>query len=1026
MSSRRKLSSNGGNSSAWIGPKGKSRRGKTFYEALRIENEVIAIGDHVFIDSEQDELSFVAQVVDLFNNDLADPEADDNRRAIVQWYMRPNELRERVRDARTLPEDFDPASTTEVILFDSKSDRITEKEIDAETIIGKCKIVKVASDAPLPTQTSDEGLPVLYVRWSYDGHACKPVINTRRDIGVAPGKTPSKTPGKTHGKTPAKTSAKTHVKTPAKTPNKKKEIKELDSSKVNGVVKSHKTPKSKEHSKPKTPKNENKSPCPRLNFSDVDVLDELFSSDEESDQVELIDLPKRTPLQKRQANKNTPSALSIKKTRFTDSDIFLPSLNVRKLNISNSPLKGHSYTDLKLLSEVKKEPVDGLHQKFSQSDLNVIPRRRDGRFQSEIKSKSHIKRDSEPAACRTPNDGLLRGRKVPASKKIVFDEDKDGLLRGRESRKMVLEVVFCGDDDVEDFVSDKNERKQKQKKAGGDSKQKSAKRKSLPAKRIALDEDSEEEVKPKQVRPKKATTGRRKEESEDEGDSDVEDVKTTVRQSKNQRTPRRKSVPASRISLENEDVETGAQRKRGRPRSVKKTSKKEESDDGDDSEFEELSSDEEIIIKRRKTPAKKSKKSAAPKTPLSKKVQSKSKTPRKEAIPHITERKTPCKTPAKVLEHARARLHVSAVPDSLPCREHEFADIYTFVKSKILDGTGGCMYISGVPGTGKTATVTEVMSFLRREEEEDEEIPEFTLIEINGMKLTEPHQAFVQILKNLTGQKATPEHASQLLEKHFTTASGRKTPVVLLVDELDLLWTRKQGVLYSLFDWPSRPKARLIVLAIANTMDLPERIMMNRVSSRLGLTRMTFQPYTFKQLQSIVQSRLEGLRAFEPDAIQLAARKVAAVSGDARRALDICRRATELAEAAKPTGKGKGPLVGMKHVDTALTEMFSSPKIIAIRQASRHEQIFLRAITTEFKMSGLEEAAFEKVLVQHISICRLEGLHPPVVSEVSAVCSRLASCRLILLESGTNELKQRIRLNISQDDVGYALKEHGE
>ena len=28
----------------------------------------MAIGDYVFIDSEEDELSFVAQVVDLFNN----------------------------------------------------------------------------------------------------------------------------------------------------------------------------------------------------------------------------------------------------------------------------------------------------------------------------------------------------------------------------------------------------------------------------------------------------------------------------------------------------------------------------------------------------------------------------------------------------------------------------------------------------------------------------------------------------------------------------------------------------------------------------------------------------------------------------------------------------------------------------------------------------------------------------------------------------------------------------------------------
>ena len=40
-------------------------------------------------------------------------------------------------------------------------------------------------------------------------------------------------------------------------------------------------------------------------------------------------------------------------------------------------------------------------------------------------------------------------------------------------------------------------------------------------------------------------------------------------------------------------------------------------------------------------------------------------------------------------------------------------------------------------------------------------------------------------------------------------------------------------MLYHLFDWPTRAEARLVVLAVANTMDLPERIMMNRVSSRL-------------------------------------------------------------------------------------------------------------------------------------------------------------------------------------------------
>ena len=57
---------------------------------------------------------------------------------------------------------------------------------------------------------------------------------------------------------------------------------------------------------------------------------------------------------------------------------------------------------------------------------------------------------------------------------------------------------------------------------------------------------------------------------------------------------------------------------------------------------------------------------------------------------------------------------------------------------------------------------------------------------------------------------------------------------VVLVDELDLLVNKNQKVIYNLFDWPFHPHSRLIVIAIANTMDLPERLLANKVSSRLG------------------------------------------------------------------------------------------------------------------------------------------------------------------------------------------------
>ena len=90
--------------------------------------------------------------------------------------------------------------------------------------------------------------------------------------------------------------------------------------------------------------------------------------------------------------------------------------------------------------------------------------------------------------------------------------------------------------------------------------------------------------------------------------------------------------------------------------------------------------------------------------------------------------------------------------------------------------------------------------------------------------------------------------------------------------QLDLLCTKRQDVVYNLLDWPTKSTAQLVVITIANTMDLPERVFMGRVTSRLGLTRLTFQPYNYKQLQEIVVSRLKDFDGFRSEAIQLVAR----------------------------------------------------------------------------------------------------------------------------------------------------------
>jgi origin recognition complex subunit 1 len=59
------------------------------------------------------------------------------------------------------------------------------------------------------------------------------------------------------------------------------------------------------------------------------------------------------------------------------------------------------------------------------------------------------------------------------------------------------------------------------------------------------------------------------------------------------------------------------------------------------------------------------------------------------------------------------------------------------------------------------------------------------------------------------------------------------------------------------------------------------------------------------------------------DAIILLSRKVAAVSGDARRALEIAKRAVEIVEL--------GQVSGIKAVDGAFKEIFSSPRIETLK-----------------------------------------------------------------------------------------------
>ena len=184
---------------------------------------------------------------------------------------------------------------------------------------------------------------------------------------------------------------------------------------------------------------------------------------------------------------------------------------------------------------------------------------------------------------------------------------------------------------------------------------------------------------------------------------------------------------------------------------------------------------------------------------------------------------------------ARKQLHVSSAPAALPCREEEFAAAYAHLETAITDKSGACIYISGTPGTGKTATIREVIAQLQTSTEAGH-LDEFLFVEINGMKVTDPHQSYSLLWEALHNERVSPSHALELLDREFSNSlsNSDKMPCVVLMDELDQLVTKNQSVMYNFFNWPNLENSRLVVLAVANTMDLPERTLSNKISSRLG------------------------------------------------------------------------------------------------------------------------------------------------------------------------------------------------
>ncbi|XP_007240198.3 cell division control protein 6 homolog [Astyanax mexicanus] len=376
-------------------------------------------------------------------------------------------------------------------------------------------------------------------------------------------------------------------------------------------------------------------------------------------------------------------------------------------------------------------------------------------------------------------------------------------------------------------------------------------------------------------------------------------------------------------------------------------------------------------------------------------------------------------------QSVKQSLH-TAVPERLLSREAERATIVSFLENHVVPGKPSSLYISGAPGTGKTACLNCVL------QEQKALLKGVQTVVINCMTLRSSHSIFPLLAEKLKTSKSS---SGGKLEK-LLTSSG---PTVLLVlDEMDQLDSKSQDVLYTIFEWPYLSKSRLCLIGIANALDLTDRILPRlQTKPHCRPQLLHFPPYSRQELTAIVQDRLaqvSGEGVLDGAAIQFCARKVSAVSGDARKALDICRRAVEMVEsnnkskeASEPAANAKASRVSVPQVAKVLSEVYGDRMTSSAggdgESFPLQQKLLVCCLLLLTRNGKSREVQLGKLCEAYSKLCKQRQVSAVGQGECLSLCSLLESRGIFSLKKAKEARLTKICLKIEEKDVENALKD---
>ncbi|CAH1755916.1 3516_t:CDS:2 [Entrophospora sp. SA101] len=274
---------------------------------------------------------------------------------------------------------------------------------------------------------------------------------------------------------------------------------------------------------------------------------------------------------------------------------------------------------------------------------------------------------------------------------------------------------------------------------------------------------------------------------------------------------------------------------------------------------------------------------------------------------------SPYSTPA--LQEAKSLFRLTASPKRLIGREEERREITEFLTSHIIDGKPGSLYITGIPGTGKTALLEEIREQIIDDEEHLLGLLPPIVTPIINCRYVSYKKFFIELCEILCKDIDIIEDneiAQKVLEDCLMMSIDHGMCVVIL-DEIDCIIENDLDILYNLFSLANDKESRLILIGISN-LQFYEKLPIYIRSMKCEPKQVSFTPYNDSQIMEIIKDRLLAAASAEKEnsimmsekpissslmqdkAIELCAKKVAACNGDLRLALNICMKAIELVE----------------------------------------------------------------------------------------------------------------------------------